>query len=288
MIISSCIAMSVVCVSFLCYVILCGYTHAHTQTYKHTYVYAKFCGNRTHISFIREAKASENSIQKKCRETLASNGSLKKCQGARASGPQVRPPRREGRFSSEKEQLEERFSAVSERIKSFSRENYGFCGKHIRFVSSSSEDEKSDDGMNEDEMTNNNVGSHLRSSAKAISSSDRVSSCPYPSATEEMSRLGLKGEMGSQFSPDCDSTRPKESSRSFLKKRKLEDVSWNVSVPSKLLGSNEKHVHPIDNFDKTEEFVAPSEDDISLSSNSLSAFITTWKEACKDHTVAEV
>lgn len=242
----------------------------------------------THISFIREAKASENSIQKKCRETLASNGSLKKCQEARASGPRVRPQRREGRFSSEKEQLEERFSAVSERIKSFSRENYGFCGKHIRFVSSSSEDEKSDDGMNEDEMTNNNVGSHLRSSAKAISSSDRVSSCPYPSATEEMSRLGLKGEMGSQFSPDCDSTRPKESSRSFLKKRKLEDVSWNVSMPSKLLGSNEKHVHLIDNFDKTEEFFAPSEDDISLSSNSLRAFITTWKEACKDHTVAEI
>ncbi|KAJ6751327.1 hypothetical protein OIU85_001822 [Salix viminalis] len=218
----------------------------------------------THISFIREAKASENSTQKKCRETLASNGSLKKCQEARASGPRVQYDLRgvKGVFPQR-------------------RSNW----KNVFLLS---EDEKSDDGMNEDEMTNNNVGSHLRSSAKAISSSDRVSSCPYPSATEEMSRLGLKGEMGSQFPPDCDSTRPKESSRSFLKKRKLEDVSWNVSVPSKLLGSNEKHVHPIDNFDKTEEFVAPSEDDISLSSSSLRAFITTWKEACKDHTVAEI
>lgn len=242
----------------------------------------------THISFIREAKASENSTQKKCRETLARNGSLKKCQEARASGPRVRSQRHEGRFSSEKERLEERFSAVSERIKSFSQENYGFCGKHIRFVSSSSEDEKSDDGKNEDEMTSNNVGSHLRSSAQAISNSDRVSSCPYPSATEEMSRLGLKGETGSQFSPDCGSSRPKESNRSFFKKRKLEDASWNVSVPSKLLRSNKTHAHPIDNFDKTEEFVTPSEDDISLSSNDLGAFITTWKEACKDYTVAEI
>lgn len=137
-------------------------------------------------------------------------------------------------------------------------------------------------------MTSNNVGSHLRSSAQAISNSDRVSSCPYPSATEEMSRLGLKGETGSQFSPDCGSSRPKESNSSFFKKRKLEDASWNVSVPSKLLRSNKKHAHPIDNFDKTEEFVTPSEDDISLSSNDLGAFITTWKEACKDYTVAEV
>ncbi|CAK7328430.1 unnamed protein product [Dovyalis caffra] len=238
----------------------------------------------THISFIREAKASENSTQRKCREILARNGTLKKCQDARSSGPRVRPRRYEGRFSSEKEQLEERFSAVRERIKSFSQENNGFCGKHIRFVSSSSEDEKSDDGTYDNETTSNNVGSHSKYSAQAISSSDRVSRCPYPSAIEEMSRLGLKGEMGVQFSPDGGSSRPKESNRSFLKKRKLEDVS---SVPSKLLRSSKKHVHPIDNCDKTEMFGTPSEDDISLSSNSLRAFITTWKEACKDYTVAE-
>uniref|UniRef100_A0A2P2K4J6 Uncharacterized protein MANES_03G146000 n=1 Tax=Rhizophora mucronata TaxID=61149 RepID=A0A2P2K4J6_RHIMU len=181
--------------------------------------------------------------------------------------------------------LEERFYSICQRSESSSLVHKDFCGKHIRFASSSSED---DDSTSGNEFASNDDGSHSRSSSQHVSGSDRVSSCPYPSATEEMSRLGLKGQVGGQSSVASGKQGHKQRNRPLRKKRKYGDVSCTPSAPSKILkGDSGKDSCQIQNGNRT-EVCTLDEPDFLLSSNSLKTFITTWKDACKENTVAEV
>ncbi|KDP39349.1 hypothetical protein JCGZ_01106 [Jatropha curcas] len=234
------------------------------------------------IQGLGEARRSKYTTLKKCLKIINRKSEAKMLAKGSCNKRRQRPL-----FTSQKKDLDERFSAISERIESFASVHKDFRGKHIRFDSLDSEDEEgqSDDSKNEDKTTSSDEGSHL--SLQNFCSTDRVSSCPYPSATEEMSRLGLKSEAGGQSSPVSCGSRLKKNNGSLKMKRKIEALSGNASAPSKLLkGDTGKHcIHPIENGDKTLE---NNESDFILSDNSMRMFITTWKDTCKECTVPEV
>lgn len=223
-----------------------------------------------HINFIREARRSQDVTLKKFLKELQPDHKRRK-----------RPI-----YSSEKKKLlDERFSAICERVKFFSSINEDFGAKHIRFVSSSSEDEDSDDCTYE---CNNDLSNNVQLSSE-IKRSDRVSSCPYPSVTEEMKRLGLKGEINHQLTPVENSSRQDEYIGSSKKKRKIENSGCTSSATAKLLRRNKakRRALPIENSDQNQDDEL-NEAVISLSNQSMRMFITTWKEACKNHTMSEV
>ncbi|KAK7400096.1 hypothetical protein VNO78_11296 [Psophocarpus tetragonolobus] len=177
--------------------------------------------------------------------------------------------------SSQKKQLDERFNNITQRVESFSSVKKSFCGKHIRFMSSSSEDEDSDSSTNE---RNNNIinGSQSTPSSKVIRSSERVSSCPYPSATEEIARLGVKTDMVGQKPTMYNNVFLSAFCKPPTKKRKLENESSTRSCPYKLRQRNKFGVvTPIKNKD------------LSIPNDSLQMFVTTWKDACSEHQVGE-
>lgn len=227
-------------------------------------------GDRMHINFIREARKSQDVTLKKFLKELQPDHKRRK-----------RPI-----FSSEKKrQLDERFSAICERVKSFSSINEDFGAKHIRFVSSSSEDEDSDDCTYE---CSNDISSNVQLPSQ-IKGSDRVSSCPYPSVTEELKRLGLKGEINHQLTSAGNSSGQDDYIGSSKKKRKIENSGCTSSAPAKFLRRNKakRRALPIEIGDQTQDDEL-NEADISFSNESMRMFITTWKEACKNNTMSEV
>ena len=183
--------------------------------------------------------------------------------------------------------LKERYINMSKQVESFISVNKDFCGKHIRFDLSSSEEEDSND-CHEDDTTDNDEGNDSKLSSQVISSSDRVSRCPYPSATEELTRLGLKDGMNKP-SPATRSSRHNDCTGPYKRKRKIDSPSPS-SRPSKLSRRDgvKQDVIPNENGNEAKEFSDLGEADISLSDNSMKTFITTWKEACREHTMAEV
>ncbi|KAL5848549.1 hypothetical protein ACOSQ4_006562 [Xanthoceras sorbifolium] len=232
-----------------------------------------------HIKFIREARISEDvSLRNFWKRLQPDHKSWKRLQ------PDHKSWKRPIYSSYRKKKLDERFSVISERVKSFSSVHEDFCGKHIRFVSSSSGDDDSNDCTDED---NNDVGSHLRFPSQT-NSSDRMSSCPYPSATEELTRLGLKDEINGQLSPAGDSSRQDGNSGSSTKKRKFEKLSRGYSAPAKLHKKDKVKKSTLQGETDHAQNVKLYKPDISLSHDSMRLFITTWKEACKDHTAEEV
>ncbi|KAA8548393.1 hypothetical protein F0562_000077 [Nyssa sinensis] len=226
-----------------------------------------------HITHIRQARRSENATLKECL-----NGLKQKT---------VRKTKKRPLLTSHKKKLDDRFSAISQRIKSFSSVHGDFGGKHIRFISSSSEDDDSDDYEHEDKDDEKNAPSHSRFSSQNTNSCDQVSSCPYPSATEEMARLGLKGETDGNYSPAIGTLRYNDSNKPSKKKRKSEHVSFNVPEPHKLPKRDKVEPHLLDN-NELEEFSNENEADLSLANDAIRMFITTWKEACREHNVAAV
>ncbi|KAG6731183.1 hypothetical protein I3842_01G116900 [Carya illinoinensis] len=249
-----------------------------------------------HISVIRKSGNLENATLKKSVEALKSESDKKF--------------RKRPILSSVKKQLDERFNSISQRIESFSSAEKDFCGKHTRFVSSSSDDENSDDCTSDDERTDNAPGNHFNLPSQNAKSSDRASSCPYPSQIEEMARLGLKGEICGNPCHASGSPRHNERSGSSRKKRKLGKMSCTTSAP---FGSSEKKrksdnldctisatskfskrfeveidVHGVDNYRKTDRSSKVNETDFSITDNSMRSFITTWKEGCQECTVSEV
>ncbi|TXG72616.1 hypothetical protein EZV62_001195 [Acer yangbiense] len=223
-----------------------------------------------HIKFIREARRSEDISLKKFWKGLQPDHNHRK-----------RPI-----FSSyRKKKLDERFSVISERVKSFSSIHEDFGGKHIRFISSSSEDNDCTDDDNNDV---DHVGSQFKFPLQ-INSTDRMSSCPYPSATEELTRLGLKDEINTQLSPAVGSSRKYGNSGPSTKKRKFEKLSYAYSAPAKLHKKDKMKENTLKvEIDDDGQDVNLDEPGILLSDKSMRMFITTWKEACKDHTADEV
>ncbi|XP_022722630.1 uncharacterized protein LOC111279838 isoform X2 [Durio zibethinus] len=185
--------------------------------------------------------------------------------------------------------LKERYINISQQVESFISVHKDFCGKHIRFDLSSSEEEDSNDSPHEDERNDNDEGNDFKFPSQVISSSDRVGSCPYPSATEELTRLGLKDGMNKP-SPATGSSRHNDCCGPYKRKRKNETPSPSISRLPKLRRRDgvKQDVIPKESGNEAKELNNLDEADISLSDNSMKTFITTWKEACREHTMAEV
>ncbi|XP_057497767.1 protein NO VEIN-like [Actinidia eriantha] len=225
-----------------------------------------------HLSHIHQAKRSENSALKILNE-------LRRKSEKRST---KRPL-----FMPHKKQLDDHFRSISQSVKSFSSLHGDFGGKHAKFGSSCSEDEDSDDY----EPVGNKNDVDAKIDCKLLSgnnnSCDRVSSCPYPSAAEEMSRLGLKGEIDANPSAASGSGSYNESNGLLKKKRKSENLSSNIAAPRKLprkdtIGSD------LLTEDERKEFIALNEADLLLPKSSMRMFLATWKEACRENNVAEV
>ncbi|XP_028765904.1 uncharacterized protein LOC114723831 isoform X2 [Neltuma alba] len=225
-----------------------------------------------YISAIREARNSEQSTLKKCLKTLR----------LKSTGRKKRPL-----FSSQKKQLDERFSTISQRVETFSSAEKVFSGTHIRFTSSS-EDDDSDGSLDEGRNNNAIVGSQLNSSSSQFGKdADRVSSCPYPSATEEMKRLGLQGDRPGH-SP-VNANLGKGVNETPKKKRKYENVSSTKSAPSKLLKRQKREVDALSlDTEDNPEVESSNSGNLSITDESLQMFVTTWKEACWGQDVTQV
>ncbi|KAL6008258.1 hypothetical protein ACLOJK_033764 [Asimina triloba] len=170
-----------------------------------------------HITYIKEARQAENTALKKYLQGIKPMPDKQTRKDDMQSLTHCD-------ILSQKQKLDRRFDAISERFKSFSSGHERFRGKHIRFVSSSSEDESEDD---EDEDSNiiNSGGQNRNSSHNISTTGQRVSSCPYPSAAEEMIRLGLAAELDNHESPGRGSLNCSENEKSLGKKRKCEKQS---------------------------------------------------------------
>ncbi|KAL4272173.1 hypothetical protein GQ457_13G017120 [Hibiscus cannabinus] len=185
--------------------------------------------------------------------------------------------------------LKERYMNISQQVESFMSVHKDFSGKHIRFDSSSSEEEDANDSARENERNDNGEGSDSELPSEVICSSDRVSTCPYPSATEELMRLGLKERMNKP-SPTTASSKHSDCTGPYKRKRKIDSPSPSVSRPPKIsrrVGLKQAAI-PIENGNQAEELSNLDEADTLLSDNLMKTFITTWKEACREHTMEEV
>lgn len=221
--------------------------------------------SRLYANLLKQAKQSEDGVLEKCYEkmrTISSKRSKK------------RPL-----FSAQKKEMDEKFISISQRIKSLTSNNINtqFCGKHTRFISSSSEDDGSESSEYEDDQKNAGNSMPL-----PIGRSEHVSSCPYPSATEEIRRLGLKSEFGSVCTPDGSVQRNIDNELS-RKKRRYENMSSSTPLPRKLSKK--------DKFTADLKHKGTGDDGIggqSLSIESLKMFVATWKDACRGNNADEV
>ncbi|XP_047947665.1 protein NO VEIN isoform X1 [Salvia hispanica] len=218
---------------------------------------------RLYVNHIKHVKESEDVVLEKCYEKI------RKQDGKRSK---KRPL-----FSKQKKEMDDHFDTISQRLQSFSSEAQ-FSGKHIRFLSSSSEDDDSEANQCEDNQNQKNVDSSCNLS-QPNGRAERVGSCPYPSAIEEMKRLGLKSEVESTSYTLSGGVRCDRDNNHSRGKRRYENLSSSTSLPRKL--------------PKKEKFDADvklrgSDDNNSLSGESLSieslrTFVTTWNEACRDN-----
>lgn len=223
-----------------------------------------------HIAAIKEARKSEQSTLEKCLKTLRSkSGKLGK-----------RPI-----SSSQKKQLDERFSTIAQRVESFSSVEKSFCGKHIRFTSSSSEDEGSDYYTDNDQNDSIIMNSWSNPSSQFGRSLERMSSCPYPSATEEMARLVVKGDkQGGSLS---NGSLKNEFTEPPRKKRKSE-LDLPDPLPFKHFNFKYKKVDPTPTKNGNATEINTMDECLSITDDALQMFVTTWKEACLEHNVGEV
>lgn len=155
----------------------------------------------------------------------------------------------------------------------------------MRLVSSSSEMNDSEDNEY-DEYQDEKAKRGSCSFSLPNVTSDPGSSCPYPSAAEEMTRLGLKNE------EECRSCTPSgdvkysgdiEHSQRKRKREKRENMSSSTSLSPKL--------PKLDNLDTYQKHMGSGNQGISdhsLANESLRIFITTWKETCQGNNADEV
>ncbi|KAM7485827.1 hypothetical protein LguiA_001836 [Lonicera macranthoides] len=215
-----------------------------------------------HITHIRKAKRSETTVLDKCLEGVSRKA--------------IKKNKKRPLFSSQKKQLDQHFNAITKRVDSFS----STFGKHIRFTSSSEED-GSDNCDGEDDKNQNDEHSRRKFSSRSVNSSDRVSSCPYPSATEEMNRLGLRSETDPSPSSASDGLTCNEPIRPFKRKRKSENISGNAHGPYKVPDFST-------GCEKKGDSSKKNKVDYSLPDESVRMFLMTWKEACRENSVIEV
>ncbi|KAL8491297.1 hypothetical protein ACS0TY_023070 [Phlomoides rotata] len=218
-----------------------------------------------YVNLINQAKKSGDNVLEKCYEKMRT------ISGKRSK---KRPL-----FSAQKKEMDDKFISISERIKSLTSGDTQFCGKHTRFMSSSSEDDDSESSEYEDNQGQKNTDNSL---SLPNGRSERISSCPYPSATEEIRRLGLKSELGSACTPDggVQCNIDNEPSR---RKRRYENMSSSSPLPRKL-SKRDKFTADLKHKGAGDEGMGGH----SLSIESLKMFVTTWKDACRGNNADEV
>ncbi|KAI3980369.1 hypothetical protein MKX01_003908 [Papaver californicum] len=248
---------------------------------------------KLHITSIQDSKRAEESTLKNYVQALEEKSNL---QNSKAETVIAKAPC----IYSQKKELDKRFSTIAQRIKSFPRIQADLNGKHIRFLSSGSEAE-SDENDADDEISNKDekslTGNHGISSQDRQSSGKRATTCPYPSASEEMTRLGLKIELD-EPSPGSGTSRCNTNKKSMGKKRKSRflnsgsnPLSSKISKRSKLnlegvegilFQQNDANTELIDNSGY-EDVIS----DLMLNDKMMNTFITTWKDACRVHSITE-
>ncbi|XP_026387919.1 uncharacterized protein LOC113283008 [Papaver somniferum] len=249
---------------------------------------------KLHITSIQGSKRAEESTLMDYVQILEQKSNL---QNSKAEAVIAKAPC----IHSQKKELDKRFSTIAQRIKSFSPIQADLDGKHIRFLSSDSEAE-SDENDADDEVGNKDekslTGNHGVSSQDRQSSGKRATTCPYPSASEEMTRLGLKIELD-EPSPASGTSKCNTNKKSMGKKRKGRYFNSGSTPPSSNFSKRSKlNLEGVDgnmflqNDAKTELINnSGSEDvnsDLMLNEKMMDTFITTWKDACQMHSVAEV
>lgn len=195
--------------------------------------------------------------------------------------------------------LDDRFNEISQRMKSLSSMEKIFCGKHVRFSSSSSDNDSSGDDKEDNEDRNDNftdsednqqlknVKSDANFTSLELKNSERVSRCPYPSASEEMARLGLKPDLECSIGDDTEDETNSMNNMVLTRKRKSSRRRSNILLPRKL----PKRENDKSNFHtRNEKQKCGSKDssDSSLVNDCTRMFITTWKDTCQNNSADEV
>lgn len=170
----------------------------------------------------------------------------------------------------EKEVLSKRFEYISDRVKLFSSLCKEPGGKHIRFdYSSNDECDDSDENIDGDNTS--------RQSRGGLSYDNSSQTCPYPSAAEEKLRLGLKSNTDEKPKPLMDKLMDiwdRSSARKQKQKRKRQEKHDNTMNKFLRKGG-------VNDFTKKLE-------GITLSGCDMEKFVTTWKDTCREHSIAEV
>ncbi|XP_068634476.1 protein NO VEIN [Aristolochia californica] len=266
-----------------------------------------------HITCIREARKSEKvaleSYRRNTRHIFTDQNKEKDRESFRSHGT-----------FSQKKVLDRRFDAMAERVKLFST-SQAFKGKHIRFDSSNSEGESSEDDAGSDKEHDNHAFyiQDQQSSGNMKDGEQRVSSCPYPSATEEILRLGIRSGMGAHATPgsgksvagvelsgkkrksgtscagDMNSFKRKkdnnvldrfsmkhESSSDSHRRKKIRDGS--IEKPNTNYGSGSaREMDSLPGYPDRNNF-----DCLDLNGNDMENFIATWKDSCREHSITSV
>jgi len=210
-----------------------------------------------HISLLQQAKQTEVSAAKLLGNMSGSgNSSWEKDLLKNAS------------FRTHKKALDKRFISLTNRIKQLPGIN-----KHIHF--DSTDDETNSDTGSENGKSDDNENKNECSVLDKKDGDKRVNSCPYPSKTEELERLGLKSEINKR--PSLENSKPKESGKKgkVSEKRKCEEIgspSCSCKQPKKQQKLQKHEASP----------------NCFLSIGKLENFVTTWKETCREHPVQQV
>ncbi|CAN6486909.1 unnamed protein product [Victoria cruziana] len=245
-----------------------------------------------YIALIKEARKTEIAAYEKFLQTLKHDFDARS-----QNVDKGKPPSKY--IHSQKQKLDKRFNAMSDRIMSFSSINKDFKPKHIRFVSSSSDD-SDDDVENGDDSDENKY-----SCGVDVKSSGTKSSCPYPSAEEERSRLGLNAGINGSNDESLQnrkiSGKKRKSDGGFnhsSSKKKLVEMGKTDAVLSESKMSTDKIVKvpggkvrqkKVEDCNNLMGCKAPDEwDSSNLTDKSLQKFITTWKESCREQSTLEV
>jgi hypothetical protein len=220
--------------------------------------FGRFC--RLHISFLRQARRNEVAAIKLLLGKTSGSG--------HSTGEKDLPKQTD--FHSGKQVLDRRFDAITSRIKQLPGIN-----KHIYF--NSSDDEVGGDTSSEGDAVDQSESDDSCYIVASKSADKRVSKCPYPSTSEEIERLGLKSEPSKKSAIGSSKVKASEKIVESRKKRKYQENG----TPS----SSCKQTTKRQKVQMEKKEVSPN---CFLSTGKLEKFITTWKEACREHPVQEV
>uniref|UniRef100_A0A804M5T2 Protein NO VEIN C-terminal domain-containing protein n=1 Tax=Zea mays TaxID=4577 RepID=A0A804M5T2_MAIZE len=210
-----------------------------------------------HISLLRQAKQTEVSAAK-LRANMSGSG----------NSSQEKDLLKNASFHTHKKALDKRFISLTNRIKELPGIN-----KHIHF--DSTDDETNSCTGSEDGKSDGNENENECSILDKKDGDKRVNSCPYPSKTEELERLGLKSEINKRQS--LENSKPRDSGKKgkVSEKRKYEEIgspSCSFKQPKKQQKLQKHEASP----------------KCFLSIGKLENFVTTWKETCREHPVQQV